>query len=220
MVVLNEHLEKLKEQSEEKAFNKYVGFVRIIYLICQYWHKKEVEKNHRARIKAAKDKLNEKAEILERLEQEKEKQKKELIKKLKEMAKKKEMSEKEKAAKLQEEKRKRDEYFKKCLDNKEALKEEEKERRNDILEYQKIVFSRALNKDNMTNLKRINAGEKIVMSQMNLENSLNKFYKKMNDIKNNSILKKSPEERLAMYKEKKREEAEAKKKELEDKQNK
>lgn len=55
---------------------------------------------------------------------------------------------------------------------------------------------------------------------MTLEKNLYLFHKKMNQIKNSSILKKSPEERLTMYKEKKRKEAEKKKKEMEEKLNK
>ena len=43
------------------------------------------------------------------------------------------------------------------------------------------------------------------------------FHKKMNKIKSASILTKSPEEKVEMYKEKKRKEAKKKKKELEDK---
>lgn len=52
---------------------------------------------------------------------------------------------------------------------------------------------------------------------MTLEKNLYIFQKKMNEIKSASILKKSPEEKVEMYKEKKRKEAEKKKKELEDK---
>ena len=62
--------------------------------------------------------------------------------------------------------------------------------------------------------------EKTVVAQMTLEKNLYLFHKKMNQIKNSSILKKSPEERLTMYKEKKRKEAEKKKKEMEEKLNK
>ena len=69
----------------------------------------------------------------------------------------------------------------------------------------------------MTNLKRVNAGEKIVREQLTIENNMKAFRKRMNLIQSASILKKSPEERFAMYKEKKRQEAEKKKKELEDK---
>ena len=51
---------------------------------------------------------------------------------------------------------------------------------------------------------------------MTLEKNLNKFRKKMNILQSSSILKLSPEERLAKYKEKKRLEAEQKKIEQEE----
>ena len=66
-------------------------------------------------------------------------------------------------------------------------------------------------------MKRINAGEKRVMEQMTMERNLSDFYKKMNYLKDQSIYKKTMEERYKIYKDLKREEAERKKKELEDK---
>ena len=51
---------------------------------------------------------------------------------------------------------------------------------------------------------------------MTLEKNLNKFRKNMNLLQSSSILKLSPEERLAKYKEKKRMEAEQKKREQEE----
>ena len=51
---------------------------------------------------------------------------------------------------------------------------------------------------------------------MTLEKNLNTFRKKMNLLQSSSILKLSPEERLAKYKEKKRMEAEQKKREQEE----
>ena len=50
-----------------------------------------------------------------------------------------------------------------------------------------------------------------------MEKNLSDFYKRMNLLKNQSIYKKSPEERYKIYKNLKREEAERKKKELEEK---
>lgn len=43
---------------------------------------------------------------------------------------------------------------------------------------------------------------------MELENQLNSFYRRLNEVKNDSIMKKNPKEREGMYKEKKKEEAE------------
>ena len=50
-----------------------------------------------------------------------------------------------------------------------------------------------------------------------MEKSLADFYKRMNELKDQSIYKKSEDERFKMYKNIKREEAERKKKELEEK---
>ncbi len=66
-------------------------------------------------------------------------------------------------------------------------------------------------------MKRISAGERRVLSQMTMEKNLSDFYKRMNVLKDQSIYKKSPEDRYKMYRNLKREEAERKKKELEEK---
>ena len=52
---------------------------------------------------------------------------------------------------------------------------------------------------------------------MTLEKNLMAFKRKMNEIKSNNIMKKSSQEQFSIYKEVKRQEAERKKKELEDK---
>ena len=139
------------------------------------------------------------------------------MKKLQGMEKKRAEKEKEKADQLENEKKKRNEKFKRAQLNKEEIAEDNEEYRQLILADQKEILTRGANKDNMTNLKRVNAGEKIVREQLTIENNMKAFRKRMNLIQSASILKKSPEERYAMYKEKKREEAERKKKELEDK---
>ena len=139
------------------------------------------------------------------------------MKKLQGMEKKRAEKEKEKADQIENEKKKRNEKFKRAQLNKEEIAEDNEEYRQLILAEQKEILTRGANKDNMTNLKRVNAGEKIVREQLTIENNMKAFRKRMNLIQSASILKKSPEERYAMYKEKKREEAERKKKELEDK---
>ena len=59
--------------------------------------------------------------------------------------------------------------------------------------------------------------EKNVLNQMILEKNLANFRKKMNRLQSNSVIKKSPDEKLEMFKEKKRLEEEQRKKEEEDK---
>ncbi len=163
------------------------------------------------------NKLQEKKERLEELEREAEKKRKLLMKKLAGLEKKRKENEKERSERIEKEKRRRKEYFDKCIKNKEELGNENDEYRQMILADQNEILKRGVNKDSLSELKRINAGEKIVLNQLTLENNLPAFRKKMDMIKSSSVLKKSPEERLNMYKEKKREEAERKKKELEDK---
>ena len=91
------------------------------------------------------------------------------------------------------------------------------ERRLDIIEYQLELLKRGNKKEKSNELKRINAGEKRVISQMTMEKSLADFYKRMNELKDQRIYKKSEDERFKIYKNIKREEAERKKKELEEK---
>ena len=52
---------------------------------------------------------------------------------------------------------------------------------------------------------------------MTFEKNILPFKKRMNEIKSNNVMKKTSEEQFAIYKEVKRQEAERKKKELEDK---
>jgi hypothetical protein len=139
------------------------------------------------------------------------------MKKLQGMEKKRAEKEKEKSDLYENEKKKRLEKLKRAQLHKEEINEDNEEYRQLVLAEQKEILTRGANKDNMTNLKRVNAGEKIVREQLTIENNMKAFRKRMNLIQSASILKKSPEERFAMYKEKKRQEDEKKKKELEDK---
>ena len=163
------------------------------------------------------NKLQEKKERLEELEREADKRRKLLMKKLAGMEKKRKENEKERNEKIEKDQKRRKEYLDKCKKNKEEIEAENDEYRQFILAEQNEILKKGVNKDSLSDLKRINAGEKIVLNQLTLENNLPAFRKKMDMIKSSSVLKKSPEERLNMYKEKKREEAERKKKELEDK---
>lgn len=52
---------------------------------------------------------------------------------------------------------------------------------------------------------------------MDFEKQLGDFYKKMNTVKNNSVMKKTMNEKMGMYRQKKRDDEERKKKEEEEK---
>lgn len=109
--------------------------------------------------------------------------------------------------------------FGKTMRNKEKLRIDRDSVREEILTYQNIILGRAINKENLINLKRANAHEKTVVQQMTLEKNLADFTIRMNHVKSNSVLKKSQKEQWLMFKELKRKEAEKKRKEEEEKQN-
>lgn len=148
----------MERENQEKAFKKYATFVRITYIIKQYWNRREREKERKKHFKILKDKLAEKAEILEALEKANEKKKKQIVERLNAMTKKKEQYEKEKVEKFERDMQKRKELYDLCQENKEHLIQEQNERREDILALESTFFNRSLNKDNLTNMKRINAG--------------------------------------------------------------
>ncbi len=210
----------MQKETKEKEFRKYCGIVRIKifnYIKNQYWSRKEKEKEFRKRKKQLGNKLQEKEERLQELDRENERKRRQLLKKLNEFEKKKIEFDKKKLEQHEKEKEKRKEYYNLCQENKIENAKMLDERNESILEAENLFLTRGANKDNLTDLKRINAGEKIVLAQMTLEKNLMAFRKKMNEIKSNNVMKKSAQEQFAIYKEVKRQEAERKKKELEDK---
>ena len=208
MKKLNIENEKLQKETEEKEFKKYIAF---------YWLRKAQEKALRQKTKEKTHKLKEKTERIEELEKENEKKGKELIAKIRKREAIKKKYDKEKTDKLREEIKAREEKMRRCNTQKIELLKEQNERRLDILDYQYELLNRGKKRENMNEMKRINAGERTVINQMNLEKNLSDFYKRMNHLKEISVYKKTPEQRYKIYKDLKREEAERKKKELEDK---
>ena len=200
--------EQLKKEAEEKEFKKYC---------VVYWLRKEREKNMVKKKKEQSDKLAEKAEKLEELERNNEKKRKELIKRIKAMEKKKLEHDKEKEKLILENRMRQEAKFQRTKENLENLKEEKAENRQEILDYQNSFLGRGVNKDNVTNLKRLNAIESTITDQMNLEKNLRAFNRQMNVLKSQSVYKISEEKRYQLYKDRKRAEAERRKKEEEEK---
>jgi predicted phage tail protein len=139
---------------------------------------------------------------------------------MQEIEKKKEINDKIKADEFEKLKKRRLNNIERTRENLQAIAEDDEAFRLDILEYQTMILNRGVTKDNVTNMKRLNANDKTIINQMNIEKNLKNFRKKMFQLKDQSIIAKSQEEKYAMYKEKKRQEAEKKKKEMEDKLNK
>lgn len=80
------------------------------------------------------------------------------------------------------------------------------------MEYQREFVFRGLDRDHVTNLKRVNARENIVLSQLELNKKLSQFNRDINKLKEESIPKKSLEQRKKIYKDLLKAEAERKKK--------
>jgi hypothetical protein len=167
--------------------------------------------------KEKKTKMREKNERIEELERLNKERENALLKKIMKREVIKEKYDKQKKEKFLMEQTKREEKMKKCKTQKGEIMKEQNERRLDILDYQLELLKRVNKRDKSNELKRISAGERRVLGQMTMEKNLSDFYRRMNLLKDQSIYKKTEEERYKMYKNLKREEAERKKKELEEK---
>ena len=85
-----------------------------------------------------------------------------------------------------------------------------------ILDYQNEVLSRQNERDEKIRLKRENLKDKTIYNQMMFEKNLQPFYKRLERIKSESIIKKSKEQRRKIYRDLKRAEAEARRREEEE----
>ena len=204
---LNKENDKISKKNEEKYFKKYVSF---------YWQRKSKERELKRKKKEITDKLSEKNEKILLLEKSNEKKRNNLLKKIQAWDSRKKEYEKSKTKRIEDSKIKRELRFKSCAKKRNAFLLEESERRKDILDYHSDIFFRSLSRDNGFLMKRNHALEKTSREQIVLEHNLMSFNKQMNILKSQSIYKKSIEERIKIFKELKRKEAE-KKKEMEEK---
>ena len=208
VVKLNIKNEKIWRENKKKTFKKYVSF---------YWQKKLVEKELQSKKKEIVNKLNEKSERLIMLEKINEKKRDNIIKKLNTWDKRKKEKQRDIKLKILDIKKLREKRFSSCAEKRKGFLVEESERRNDILYNQNQRLRRSLSRDRSIKLKRRIAYNKSSLEQIILERNLMTFNKQMNKLKSQSIYKKPIEERIKMYKELKRKEAE-KKKEIEESQ--
>ena len=206
---LSQSERRLAKERERVAFQKYVA---------SYFHKKELNQQQKARASKSKDKFTAKEERLEELERERERKNEELLNKFKQMDIRKVENEKEKAYKTERDRQKRIEKFELMKKNKDIIMQEQVDRRQGILEYQQFVFNNAKAIERNKQRSKDNANERIVNMEIGFQNDIPKFKKMMNQIQNESIFKKSPKQRLEMFKEKKRAEQEKLKKEREEKE--
>ena len=205
-------LEKVKfdkktKDNQKKIMQKYVTF---------YWNRKGREENKKNKFKHLNEKFDERFNRLEEIEKAEEKKKKLLVKKLLTIeTNQKDFFEKKKK-KYESIHQKRNQYFNTCRNNKNDYEKNFTEEMKGIIYYQKCVLARTKEKEEKNKLKKANFREKAIFHQMMFEKNLKPFYKTLERIKSESILKKSKEQRKKIFRDLKRAEAEAKKREEEE----
>lgn len=137
------------------------------------------------------------------------------MKKMQKMDKKRDEYMKLKEEKILEDKIRRDEKTKKVKIRLNEMEIEEFERRKDVLAYQTELMNRSMKMTHLNNLKRINA-ENNISNQIAIQKNLTAFNRKLNFLKSQSVTKKTHEEKMKIFRELKRQEAERKRKEKED----
>jgi len=198
---------KLEENQKEKEFQKYVAF---------YFLKKDQKKEFHQKLKKHNNKFKEHSEKLEEVDRMNEENRKIIMKKMQKMERKRSENLKLKEEKILENKMRRDAKVKSVKMKLNDLEEEEGEKRKDILDYQTEMMNRSLKmNEGYKNKKRFNT-ENSIANQMAIQSNMMAFMRKLNMLKSQSISKKSIEQRIKIFKDLKRQEAERKKREKED----
>lgn len=208
MVEERKRLDERAEKNEEKIFQKYMTF---------YFFRKGREKQMKIKSSQANSKFMEKAEKLEEIERKKDLKTKELAKKFVDIEKRKKEILKHKNDDIKKFNKKRKEYCMNCMERRKNQMKELDDIRLDILDYQTCVLNRNIDKTRLINLKRIQSRERTLNDQLNFQKNLVPFYKKLEVIKSECVMRKSVDNRRKIYVEKKRREAELRKKEEEEK---
>ena len=208
----NINLEKEKFQqrakdNQEKIMKKYVTF---------YWSKKGREEKKRKKFMNLNEKFEERVNKLEEIERAEEKKKKKLEKKLLSIETNQKLILDKEKRKYEDIKERRYQYFNTCRNNRINFEKELTEEAKCILDYQNEVLSRQNERDEKIRLKRENLKDKTIYNQMMFEKNLQPFYKRLERIKSESIIKKSKEQRRKIYRDLKRAEAEARRREEEE----
>ena len=198
--------EKFIRDTEEKEFKRYMSF---------YFFRKERLKNFRIRKNEKSNKIKAKTERLIELQKEDEEKNKIILKRIKKREKAKERYDEIKRNKFEADKKNQNEKIKKNLSLKMELFRLEKEKAFDIMDNQANIIKRE-NKSKILFTKNRSI-EKKSLSFEKFEKNLKDFHKKMSFLKEQSIYKKTPQERFKIYKDLKKAEAERKKRELEEK---
>ena len=201
-------LEEKALKNKEKIFQKYMTF---------YYFRKSKEREQKLKNSQKQLKLAEKSERLEEINKKEKLRVKELNTKFEMIERKKIELLKNKTAELIKFKEKRNEYNNICKIKKENMLKELSDIRLDILDYQSSLLSRDNDKVQLANLKRNQSTERTLNDQLNLKKNIKPFFKKLEFIKSENVMRKSMEEKKKLYLQSKKEEAERKKREEEEK---
>ena len=218
------HLQDVKQEAENleaKTFKKYEGYVSIynfrLILFLQYFIMKEKRAKLKAKKKLENEKLQLKQERLRLLEEENEKQRKNIIKKLNKMEKKKLELDRRKDEFYQQIKEEQNMKVQGTKVNKNSLSKEADAKRDEILEYERYVFGLVKSKEAGNNNKKILSQNKTIQTQKNEQNRMKEFKKIINTLQDDSVTNKNDRQKRRMYNEKVRKDLEEKKKEEEKK---
>jgi hypothetical protein len=207
VIEVNKENQRLAQETEEKEFKKYITY---------YFLKKGQAQSLSKKKKDRGNKLQEKAEKLEELDRKNEERRKQIMRKMQKMDKKREEFMKSKEERILEEKMKRDTKTKNVHSRLIEMEQEEYERRKDVLAYQTELMNRSMKMTHLNNIKRLNSVGNSITNQIAIQNNLTAFQRKLNILKSQSVTKKTSEEKMKIFKELKRQEAERKRKEKED----
>ena len=183
--------------------------------ITYYFLKKGQNQSLSKKKKEQNNKLQEKADKLEEIEKQNELKRIEILRKMNKMDKKREEHIKLKEEKIIEDKIRRNQKEKKMQNRINEMNKEEFERRKDVLDYQTDLVVRSMNKTNK-NMRKNNSGQNSISNQIALQSHMSLFNRKLNYLKSQSVTKKPFEEKVKMYRDIKRKEAERIKREKED----
>lgn len=205
-----EEQKKLEEKAlkiEEKILRRYMTF---------YYYKKNIEKEQKLKNTRNQHKLIEKCEKLEEIDKNEKIKTKEIIRKLDTIERKKNEILKHKSDEFNKFKNKRKDYNNKCKLKRERMTRELSDIRLDILDYQSSLLNRNNEKIKLAQIKRNQSTGRTLNDQLNFKKNLGLFFKKIEAIKSESVMRKSPEDRRKIYIQNKKQEAERKKQEEEE----
>ena len=201
-------LEEKDLKNKEKIFKTYMSF---------YFSRKGREKELRAKTSENNQRIHLKEERLEELEKNEEKKTNQLLKKLKTIETRKKEILKHKNDKIISFNQKRKTYKKDSKIKKLQILRDLNDARYDILDFQSSLLQKSANKNKLISLKKLQVNEKTINDQMNFEKNVKNFYKQLELIKSENIMRMSLEDRRKIYLRLKRKEAEKKRKEEEEK---